>query len=615
MKVAVLPFNAAEGTKPALGRQFAAFAAEHLRNTAEAEINVVNYLTQVQQEVGVRVAYVNLSDGMLPYDQLKDLFEQADVELVQDGFLKEEEGKFLMTLRYHEKGNSEPVREEEFSFAPDEIFSALDRVTRTLNEQGKFGASEEVLGALPFGTQRPDAFLKFLEGFDSLSYVQQAEGQVAMEFSPEGGLNALLEAYEADRSFEGAYSVLVQLARVCGQYQIGTYEMLQSALDKAIALNGDAFPAYFVKGELAQAVGQLEEASNNFEKAIQRSPDDAGILSRLGVVQLQMGMPVNAERNFRKALELEGEDKPSADYLAAVLQQTGRDHEIPGLWKEILDKNPQDGGTHAKYAISLINAGKKEEGERAFETALEVVEENAIVKRYFAPYLANEGDLDRAMDFYEDALDVAPADVPTLLEYAETLEKADRSFEVPNVLKQVLQANPDVNIRAQALARLIELEQPKRVETVDSARERMENGDFESAIRELKPLRNWLADYWKMWALLASAYNNTGQFAEAEEASQRLLELFPAYEPGFGELVQSMTQQGEEKAQQAFQIMQQVAAMNPQSLGIHINLGLAAVRSGNEEVARNIARSIREAIGSNPEAQQQLEPVLQELEA
>ena len=57
--------------------------------------------------------------------------------------------------------------------------------------------------------------------------------------------------------------------------------------------------------------------------------------------------------------------------------------------------------------------------------------------------------------------------------------------------------------------------------------------------------------------------------------------------------------------------MQYAATHNPQSLPIHINLGLAAKRAGHVDEARNLAKSIREAIGPNEE----LEPVLAEIES
>jgi Flp pilus assembly protein TadD len=96
---------------------------------------------------------------------------------------------------------------------------------------------------------------------------------------------------------------------------------------------------------------------------------------------------------------------------------------------------------------------------------------------------------------------------------------------------------------------------------------------------------------------------------EAEEAARRLLELYPACEPAFGELVVALHGQG--KNEEAYQLMQYAATHNPQSLPIHINLGLAAKRDGHSDDARNLAKSIREAVGPNEE----IEPVLVEMES
>ncbi len=613
MRVAVLPFNAAEGTKPALGRQFAAFAAEQLRAHAQADINVVSYLTQIQEQDGTtRTAFVNIADELLPYDQLKELFEQADVELVMDGMMTITDDKFDIIVRFHKKDVEEPVRQETLSFDKSGLFLTLHRLVKMLADQAEIGLPEFLAGeAMEFGTTNPEAFLDFLEGYDALSYIQQANGMVATEFSPEGAIASLTKAVEADPEFEGPYQVLVQLTRACTHFRIGNFEMLDEALQALAKLAPQEFPAYMALGELHQAVGSLSKAADFYEKAVQIQPEDPGLITRLGIVQMQVGMPVNAERNFRKALELETEttDHTAADYLAMVLQQTGREHEVPRLWKGIVDKNGQDALAHSKYAMGLIQANKESEGEAAFEQALEILEENAAIKRFYAPYLAQKGEVDRAMDFYEDVLDVAPNDVPVLLEYAQTLESAGREFEVPRVLKDVLASNPDQDVRAQAMARLIELEQPKRAESVEAAREKMEAGDFQAAISQLKPMRNWLADYWKLWALLSSAYNHTEQYAEAEEASQRLLEMFPGCEPGYGEFVTALSGQG--RHEEAYNFMRFAASNNPSSLPIHINFALAAKRAGQTDEARQIAKQIREAIGPNEE----LEPVLSEIEA
>ncbi len=613
MRIAVLPFNAAEGTKPAYGRQFAAFAAEQLRALANADINSVSFLTQLPDETGQqRMAFVNISEQFLAYEQLKDLFEQAQVALVQDGYLEQTGDDFKLTLRYHGKESEEPIRQEQLDFSKAELFANLHRLIKILAEMGSIELPEALSGdTMEFGTSDPDVFLNFLEGYDALNYVQQSNGQVAREFSPQGAVDALLAAVQADTDFEGPYHVLVQLCRQCASLRIGTFEMYEQALTKLTEILPEEYPAYFALGEILQGVGALNKAAEFYEKAVSLSPEDPALYARLGSAQLQIGMPVNAERNFRKAMSLEGDDKPSTDLLAQVLQQTGRGHEVPPLWKDQIEANPQNSPAHAKYAISLIQIGNTEQGERAFETALESLEDNTIIKRYFAPLLTQKGEHDRAMDFYEDVLDLSPNDIPVLIEYAQTLEAAGREFEAPNVLKKILQSNPDPNTRANTLARLIELEQPKRVETVEHARQKMEEGDYQSAVRELRPMKNWLADYWKMWYMLAAANNQLQQYTDAEEAARRALDLFPGCEPAYGELANALT--GQEKHEEAYQLMRFAAANNPSSLPIHLNLGLAAKRAGHSEEARHLAQQIREALSQDPN-RSQIDQILDEME-
>jgi tetratricopeptide (TPR) repeat protein len=465
---------------------------------------------------------------------------------------------------------------------------------------------------MEFGTDNPEVFLKFLEGYDALNYIQQANGLVAREFNPEGAIATLIEATEGDQEFDGPYQVLVGLCRACTAYQIGTFELIEKTLLKANELVPEDFGASFALGELYQASNQLPKAIDYFEKSAQLNPEDPAILNRLGNAQASMNMFVNAERNFKKAIEMEGPEKPSMDFLTGVLSATGRTHEIPALWKSILEADPQNANAHAKYATALIQNGKKDEGEKAFEAGLEVLEDNLLIKRYYAPYLAQNEDLDRAMDFYEDCIDVSPNDVPLLVEYAQTLQAADREFEVPQVLQTILKSNPDPNTRANTQAWLIELEQPKRVESVQLAQEKLAAGDAEGAIRDLKPLKNWLADYWKMWAVLSSAYNKLGDRVEAESAAKQLLDIFPGCEPAYGEMREALNGQG--KNEEAWQFLQYAFANNQQSFGIFINLGIAAKRAGHMEEAKQIAEQINNVVSQNPEMQEELKDILAELQ-
>jgi tetratricopeptide (TPR) repeat protein len=351
------------------------------------------------------------------------------------------------------------------------------------------------------------------------------------------------------------------------------------------------------EAEGAKAVGDADSAASLTEEADQLARDEAPILARLGMAQLGMGMPANAERNFRRAVELEGDDKPSLQLLAQVLTQTGRAHEVPPMLQEVVEKNPQSPQAHVNYAMSLMQAGKKDEATKAFEDAIANLEDSALPKRFYAPVLAQDGDLDRAMDLYEDVLEVAPNEVPVLLEYAQTLQNANRAFEVPKVLRDVLNTDPDANTKAHTQAWLIRLEQPKRVEAVDAAAKKLQDGDADGALKELKPLKNWLGDFFELWMHLADAYNRVGDYKEAENAAQQLLGIFPGCEPGYALLAAAL--HGQERDQDAYNFLRMAMANNPSSLTIALNLAQSCMWTGNIEEGRALTRQIREATGND----------------
>lgn len=622
MKLAVLPFNAASGSPPSLGRQFSNFACDTLRTATGADLNPVSFLAEIDDVDGKRAAFVNLADTLLDNEWIKQLFDQSEAEGAMDGLIRityeggspsetketsqeKPQSPYLgtpkeiaLTVRFHKRDTEGPVFDETWDFPIAELFPHLHKLVKELAKFGEVPLPEELAGEkMDFGTDDPIAFLHFLEGYDALIYVQQANGRVAREFSPEPGIQSLLTAVKADNDFLGPFETLVQFCRRLVEFRIGTFEMAENALKELTQIAPDDYRPWFALGEIYQSVADAAKSAESYEKAVQREPNESALYTRLGLAQLNQGMPVNAERNFRKAVEMEGDDKPTLDYLAMVLSNTGRNHEVPGLWKEQVDKDPKNAQLRAKYAISLRQAGREEESVEQFEKGLAETEDNAIVKRFYAPILLEKKELDRAMDLYEDVLDAHPNDIAVLLEYANTLKEANREFEIPKILRDVLASNPDPNTRAQTMAWLLEIEEPRRTDAVAEASKKAEAGDFEGAVRDLKPMRNWLADYWKMWALLAAAHNRLEQWEEAEDAGRRLIEMFPACEPAYGEMITSL--HGLDRDEEAYNMMRFIAQNMPQSIGVHVNLALAAHRAGHEDEAKGLARQIREAVGPN----------------
>ncbi len=645
MQIAVLPLNAGPETRPALARQIANFACEIARGVTQKEVHAVNYLAQYPDEGVTRVAMVNPSEGLNEAEMIGQFWQQAPMERLVDGlFVERPDGGGQLTVRVFEKGDTEPADVREYTFLPGGIFGAARGMIETVvkNLEGALpGEFEEDIQL--FGTSDPEAFTEFLLGFDAVQYIEKANGMVAREFQPEHAYDSLTKALDRDVDWEAPYLALLNLARLCTQFRIGSGDDAEKALKRVTEIEPDDPRGWYGLGQFYAAVGNMTAANDTMEKAVVKlqqkaarlrkeaeaakaigdeaaaqqlladadatERDQAPVLAQLGLAQMNSGMPANAERSLRRAVELEPDEKPTLPLLSQLLTQTGRAHEVPAMWKELVEKTPQNAVAHVNYAQALAANQKQDEAIAVLDHALQTLEDTTFVKRFYAPILAQRGENDRAMDFYEEVLDVEPTNIPILLEYAQTLQNGNRAIDVPPVLKNVLAANPDPNTKAQTQAWLIELEQEKRVEAVKTASEKLEANDVEGALRELKPLRTWLADYWKMWAILAAALNRNEEYIEAENAAKQLLEIFPGCEPGYGELANALSSQGRDE--EAYQMLR-IGLMNvPGSVPIGINLGLAAKRTGRSDEARALAKQLREALRDHKE----LHPLLEEMES
>lgn len=615
-KITFLPFNVAEPVRPALGRQLAHFLHETIKNQPDTETHYLTAMAQIGEGPDREAAFVNFSDKLNDKEFLRQLIGQTGADYIVDGLLTDKEPGYVLTLRvYTGKLEDEPMPFEK-EFRVGEIFDMMKWMVS--NVAGATGTQMQPgFEQMPFGTDDAEAFRDFLVGFDAVAYLQQAGNQAAKAFDVGIAFDSLISAIDADHDFLGPYEAALQLARLCAQHNVGNFQVVEEKIKKVIDTQPEDWRGHFVLGELYMAADRLQDANSKFEKAVffmeqdyrkaQKEIEegkprelpalDAAVYTRLGMSQLALGMVVNAERTFRKASELEtGEQRPSLDLLSAVLAQSGRAHEIPWLWKQVVDNEPTHGEAWAKYAIALAQNGKDDESRKAFEEGLEKTNGAPIVKRYFAPYLVGKEEFNRAMDLYEDCIDVAPKDVQLLLEYAQTLDRAGRQHEVPDVLNAVLGAEPDPNTKAQTLAWLYEIEQPKRVEAMQRAQEKIEKEDFAGALADLEPLVEWMRDYWKPWLLLAQLYNRLNRWTDAERAATHLINVFPACEPAYAELGQALSQQ--DRDEEAYRMLSFALRAMPGSLLIAVNLALAAKRAGHLPEARQLASQIRQAVGN-----------------
>jgi tetratricopeptide (TPR) repeat protein len=610
MRIAILPFNAAEGASEPLARQTASLFQDVIRAVEpEGEIGSINYMRPDESEGEVRYILMNPSTSVNEVELLQEIKTQAQPNAILDGLLSGTVEVGTLRTRWFGESIESPEMDFEESWTKGGMIDAFYRSVQKV--VGHMGKPFETPAPELFSTASDEAFAGWIVAWDAIQYINNAQGMVARDFSFTPAFEGALRALELDPKLDRAAGMILDLSRMAAQMNVAEKEVVVDALAKLEAARAEDPLTLFNLGSFWTNVGDPNKGSDLLEKAARLEPNEPAIFTALGAAQMQLGMPVNAERNFRKATELQ---KPEAfdvqpwDLLGSVLAAQNRGHEVPGMWKELLDSQPQNGAASARYAQALLAAGSEQQALAHLDKALESLDDSLPVKRVYAPILAQQGDLDRAMDFYEDYLEEVGTDIPTMLEYTDTLVRADRGFEAEKVLRDVIEASQDPNTKAQAQAWLIEIEQPKRIELVNAATKKAEEGDFAAALKDLKPLRQWLADYWKLWVLLAQLHNQLGEHLPAEEAAKKALELFPACEPAIVELANSLA--GQNRAEEAYHMMGNALGAFPNSLGIAIQFGLMAKKAGRTEDARQMAKRIREGVG----ADEQLEQILREME-
>jgi tetratricopeptide (TPR) repeat protein len=624
-KVTFLPFHVSEGVPPALGRQLSSLLCEQFLGLEGVEAQYASYLATHGSNGGGYAEFVALPSELSPTEVIEEILRTTESDFLIDGLLTRAGDAYTLTVRVTTPSDVEGTTET-YDFVKPGLFEALQSVYARLRTT--IGA-EQAEPSIRFGTNNPEAFLHFLEGYDTISYLQQAGPRARKDVDVGAAFDRFLAALNEDDSFAGAFDAGLRLGQLAIALRVGDSRVIEDRLKRLAAGYPNDPRLYFLLGELYIAENKLQEAEQALDKAASlaesakggagagTSEDEgrldasflAALHTRLGLVRQEMGMPAGSEIAFKKAAEYEGPEKPALDLLAPLLFSQNRQHELPGLWRQVIDQDPTEAAPWVKYAMVVRQLERPDDAKRALEDALGKVKEPAVVKRFLAAMEAESGNYDRAMDLYEDFLDEYPDVVPVLFEYAQTLQAAGRTHEIPDVLEKVLASDPDPNTRAHAAAWLFELKNPKRVEALKAAHEKVEKEDFQGAVEDLEKMVEWMDDYWKGWALLANLYNRLKRYVDAEKAAKRTLSIFPGCEPAYVDLANALVGQG--KADQAYRLLAQLVAQGMRSLPIVLELGMVAKKLGRETEVKEIVKAIREAVGKDhPE----IENALKQLE-
>jgi len=110
-------------------------------------------------------------------------------------------------------------------------------------------------------------------------------------------------------------------------------------------------------GAALDQLGRFQEARMAYQEALALQPDNARVLTNLGVSHILAGEPAAAEPILRQAVELPGAPPEARQNLAIALALTGRFAEAEQLQR--VDLPPAQAAANVAYLRGLVSDGRR----------------------------------------------------------------------------------------------------------------------------------------------------------------------------------------------------------------------------------------------------------------
>jgi len=250
---------------------------------------------------------------------------------------------------------------------------------------------------------------------------------------------------------------------------------------RAVDLRPDYAEAHYNLGRLLVEQGQLDDAIAHYERAAAINPADAEAQNNLGVTLFGIGRADDAIAHYRKALEIRPHYAEASCNLAnALIAKDDFDGAI-ARYKACLAAIPDQEEAQYNLASALLRKGRTDEAIVEYQKVLQKHPESADAH-------ANLGSAWLAKGRVRDAM----------AEYTKALQNSPENLAALSNLAWLLATSADPSLRnGPEAVRLAEL--------ADSASSRSDT--HPTVLR-----------------ILAAAYAEAGQFAEAKETAQHALE-------------------------------------------------------------------------------------------
>jgi tetratricopeptide (TPR) repeat protein len=483
---------------------------------------------------------------------------------------------------------AEKVLREAIQAAPDDAQRYVLLADFLASRRSKEAAIEEL-----------NSFIKKNPDMTELKF---ALAKLRMEDGQTDEAKQVLEQVIAQEGVEPAgLRARVQLAQILASEDVQS-PRIGKLLDEVLEENPRDNAALLMKGKLDLQQENYVDAIGDFRSVLKDQPDSPEVLRLLAAAHLANGDRELARDTMSRAIDANPGDNDLRLSMARLLVQDDKPDEALEQIDEVLKRDQYH---EAALAMKYELLGRKgdvagmEEVARLMQAGAPEKEEGYIRE---ARLRLVQNDFDAALEIVNNLLDKDPESVPALLTKSDALAAQKKYGEAIEVADKLIEVQPDKPEGYYRKARLLQEQgdidaslkyydlaidkapQSERV-LAEFTEMGISNGKSEEVKARLQNLIESNPDHPSANGLIGLLYANEKEFARAEEAFARQIQITPDQAAPYSRLAQSRLAQGDmEGAIAAFNTGLKALPDNPQLL-----IGLAGLRERQGDFEAAIA--------------------------
>lgn len=238
----------------------------------------------------------------------------------------------------------------------------------------------------------------------------------------------------------------------------------------ALALDDKSSFAHNNLGLVLAKRDALEEAIDQFRRAVDVDPAFVEAYTNLGNFLAQQGFRDEAIAHLRHALQIEPTFVNAHNTLGNILANIGALDEAIQHFRKALQTNPQSAMTHYNLGRALAKHGDAEEAIVQYRQSLEIDPGDVDVHNNLGLLLLSQGNIDQAILQFREAIRVNPNYAKAYFNLGKVDAQQDRLDEAIANFQKALQIQPGVAEIHENLARAL-ARQGKRTEALQEYQE------------------------------------------------------------------------------------------------------------------------------------------------